>query len=414
MNKGLFRENIITSIIDTDAYKIHMMQAVFELFPNKLVEYDFKCRSKENLYDLFVPIRDEIYKLESLQLSFDQLTYFQKIPFIKESFLDSLRNFRFDPKRHVFMGKDEEGQLEIKVKGTWYQVILYEIFILAIVSEVRNRHRWSEIKDDDFRKVLHQKIRYLKSEVKRRGLEGYFKFADFGTRRRFSYKTQFDVVDALVRNVPEMFFGTSNYHIAKELNLTPIGTMAHEYLCAHQAIVHPKKSVVEALNNWNKVFGGSLGIALTDAITTDTFIKDFDLGLAKLFDGVRHDSGCPYVWGDKFIAHYEKLGIDPMTKTLVFSDGLNFEKALDIAEYFKGRINFSFGIGTFLSNDMGDFTNSKGEKYKPLNIVMKLMVFDGIYVAKISDEPAKAMSRSKHYLNYLLELFEIEDYKLAA
>lgn len=407
MLKGLFREDVITSILDTDAYKIHMMQVVFELYPNKMVEYDFKCRSKENLYDLYIPIRDEINKLSKLKLSFDQIHYLEKIEFIKTPFLDALRDFRFDPKRHVFLSKDDDGQLQITVKGTWFQVILYEIFILAIVSEVRNRIRWSDVSDDQFRKVLYDKIQYLKREVKARNLEGYFKFADFGTRRRFSYKTQFDVVESLQKNVPEMFFGTSNYHIAKELNLVPIGTMAHEYLCAHQAIVHPRDAVKVALENWNHVYQGNLGIALTDAITTDAFLVDFNKGLAKLFDGVRHDSGCPFKWGDKIIAHYEKLGIDPMTKTLVFSDGLNFEKALDIAEYFKDRINFSFGIGTFLSNDMGGYTNKDGVEYKPLNIVMKLMWFDGLPVAKISDEPNKSMSRCVIYLDFLKKIHNV-------
>ena len=407
---GLFRQNIITSALDFDTYKLNMMQVVYEKFSNTEVEYDFKCRSDENIYDLMPQIRDEVNKLETIAFTEDQITYIAKQPHMKLAFVDYLRDFRFDPKRHIFFDKDDSGQLKITIKGSWLKTILYEIFILAIVSEVRNRVRFSCVTEQTFRKPLFDKVEYLKSEVKKRGLEGYFKFADFGTRRRYSYKTQYSVVEYMVKEIPEMFIGTSNVHLAKEFGITAIGTMAHEYLCAHQALVHPKQAVRKALENWNDVYRGNLGIALTDAITTDTFLEpeNFDLMMSKMFDGVRHDSGCPFAWGDKIIAHYKAMNIDPMTKTLVFSDGLNFDLALDVAEYFKNMINFTFGIGTFLSNDLGDYVNEAGVKYKPLSIVIKLMLCNGLDVAKISDESGKEMCRSSIYINYLKEIHNIK------
>ncbi len=406
VDKGLFRQQIITSAMDTDAYKLHMMQVVFEKYSSVIVKYRFKCRSDENLAQYAAEIREAINALEGVGFTEDQLMYLSKIPFLKQAFVDFLRQFRFDPRRYVSV-RVEQGELVIEADGPWLYTILFEIPVLAIVSEVRNRRRYGEVGEDQFQNALYDKVEHLKSELIRRGITD-FRFADFGTRRRFSYTVQNRVVDYLAKALPENFIGTSNYHLAREYGLTAIGTMAHEYLQAHQAFVNVADSQKEALEVWNQVYRGRLGVALTDCITTDAFLKDFDYLFAILFSGVRHDSGDPIVWGEKFIAHYEKLGINPKTKTLVFSDGLNFDRALDIAEHFHGRIQTSFGIGTFLSNDLGDFVTPDGDTYKPLKIVMKMIQCNGMPVAKFSDEPGKSMCDDTVYLANLKARFNVE------
>lgn len=405
VNKSLFRPQIITSAMDTDAYKLHMQQVVFEKYPSVIVKYKFQCRSDENLAVYAGEIREAIYALEGLAFTDDQLVYLSKIPFLKTVFIDFLRQYRFDPKRYLSI-RVESGELVIESDGPWLYTILFEIPVLAIVSEVRNRRRYGDVNEDLFQGVLYQKVDHLKKELARRGIES-FRFADFGTRRRFSYTVQNRVVDYLANALPDNFFGTSNYHLAREYKLTPIGTMAHEYLQAHQALVNVSESQKEALEVWNQVYRGRLGIALTDCITTDAFLKDFDYLFAVLFSGVRHDSGDPIIWGEKFIAHYEGLGIDPKTKTLIFSDALTFDRALDIAEHFQGRIDVSFGIGTYLTNDLGDYVTPEGDAYKPLNIVMKMTQCNGMPVAKISDEPGKTMCDDPVYLANLKARFNV-------
>lgn len=405
IDKSLFRPRIITSAMDTDAYKLHMMQVVFEKYPSTIVKYRFKCRTEESLAPFAAEIREAINDLEGLGFTDDQLAYLSKIPYLKEAFIDFLRHYHLDPKRYLTVSV-EDGQLAIESKGPWLYTILFEIPVLAIVSEVRNRQRYGNVSDDHIQGVLYRKVEYLKQEMARREIED-FRFADFGTRRRFSYVVQNRVVDYLSKALPENFIGSSNYHLAREYRITPIGTMAHEYLQAHQALVNVSQSQKEALEVWNQVYRGRLGVALTDCITTDAFLKDFDYLFAVLFSGVRHDSGDPIIWGEKFIAHYEGLGIDPITKTLVFSDGLNFDRALDIAKHFQGRIRTSFGIGTFLTNDLGDYVSASGEAYKPLNIVMKMVECNGMPVAKISDEPGKSMCDDPVYLANLKARFNV-------
>lgn len=405
-DKSLFRQQIITNAMDTDAYKLHMQQVVFEKYAAATVKYKFWCRSDENLAVYADEIREAIYALEGLGFTEDQLIYLSKIPFIKPVFIDFLRQYRFDPKRYLSI-RVEQGELVIESNGPWLYTILFEIPVLAIVSEVRSRRRYADVDEDLIQGVLYQKVEYLKKELVRRSIDD-FKFADFGTRRRFSYTVQSRVVDYLAETLPDNFIGTSNYHLAWKYKLTAIGTMAHEYLQAHQAFVNVSDSQKEALEVWNQVYRGRLGVALTDCITTDAFLKDFDYLFAVLFSGVRHDSGDPIVWGEKFIAHYEALGIDPKTKTLVFSDGLDFDSALDIAEHFQGRIQTSFGIGTFLTNDLGDYVTPDGDVYKPLNIVMKMTECNGMPVAKISDEPAKSMCDDPVYLANLKARFNVK------
>lgn len=406
VSKELFRPQLVTSAMDTDAYKLHMQQVVFEKYAAIHVKYEFRCRTDENLAEFAAEIRDHIFALENVAFSDDQLLYLTRIPFMKPAYIDFLRQFRFDPRRYV-MVRVENGELVIRAEGPWLYTILFEIPILAIVSEVRNRHRYGMVNEEVFREVLYRKVEHLQSELERRQIDN-FRFADFGTRRRFSYNVQRDVVAYLARTMPDNFIGTSNYHLAREYGLTAIGTMAHEYLQAHQAFVNVSRSQKEALEVWNQVYRGRLGVALTDCITSDAFLKDFDYLFSVLFSGVRHDSGDPFEWGEKFIRHYENFDIDPHTKTLVFSDGLNFDRALDIAEHFQGRIRTSFGIGTFLTNDLGDFRRTDGQAYRPLNIVMKMVECDGMPVAKISDEPGKSMCNDPVYLANLKARFNVK------
>lgn len=406
VSKELFRDRLITSAMDTDAYKLHMQQVVFEKYAAIQVKYEFRCRTDENLAEFAGEIREGIYALEGVTFTDDQLLYLSRIPFLKPAYIDFLRQFRFDPRRYVTV-RVEQGELVIRAEGPWLYTILFEIPVLAIVSEIRNRYRYGMVNEEVFREVLYRKVAHLQSELERRQIDS-FRFADFGTRRRFSYNVQRDVVAYLARTMAGNFIGTSNYHLAREYGLTPIGTMAHEYLQAHQAFVNVARSQKEALEVWNQVYRGRLGVALTDCITTDAFLKDFDYLFSVLFSGVRHDSGDPFEWGEKFIRHYESFGIDPKTKTLVFSDGLNFDRALDIAEHFQGRIKTSFGIGTFLTNDLGNFTRPDGQAYRPLNIVMKMVECDGMPVAKISDEPGKSMCNDPVYLANLKARFNVE------
>ncbi|HCE4628693.1 TPA: nicotinate phosphoribosyltransferase [Vibrio parahaemolyticus] len=410
MTTTLFSSRIIQSALDFDVYKVNMMSAVAALYPDAMVSYKFIVRSEEDLSELLPEVKAEVLKLQDVRFTEDEIAYMKRVaPYLKPEFVEALRHFRFNPQSDVsFHNKtmsDGSSQLRITINGLWKETILYETIIMSIVSEVRSRQRWSDIPFDQFQTVLEDKVRYLKAELERRNITN-FKFADMSTRRRFSFQAQRTMLEYLSKELPQCLTGTSNYHLARELDLTPIGTVAHEWFMGHQALVNVRDSQKIALQRWQKMFNGALGIALTDTIGIDAFLKDFDEELSHAYVGVRHDSGCPFTWGEKMIAHYESLGIDPMTKTLVFTDGLNFEQALDICEHFQGRVQVSFGIGTSLANDMGNYVNDQGEAYQPLSIVIKMVTCNGSPVAKISDEPEKAMCEDIFFLMNLKRRFE--------
>ncbi|MFW0915302.1 nicotinate phosphoribosyltransferase [Vibrio parahaemolyticus] len=410
MTTTLFSSRIIQSALDFDVYKVNMMSAVAALYPDAMVSYKFIVRSEEDLSELLPEVKAEVLKLQDVRFTEDEIAYMKRVaPYLKPEFVEALRHFRFNPQSDVsFHNKtmsDGSSQLRITINGLWKETILYETIIMSIVSEVRSRQRWSDIPFEQFQTVLEDKVRYLKAELERRNITN-FKFADMSTRRRFSFQAQRTMLEYLSKELPQCLTGTSNYHLARELDLTPIGTVAHEWFMGHQALVNVRDSQKIALQRWQKMFNGALGIALTDTIGIDTFLKDFDEELSHAYVGVRHDSGCPFTWGEKMIAHYESLGIDPMTKTLVFTDGLNFEQALDICEHFQGRVQVSFGIGTSLANDMGNYVNDQGEAYQPLSIVIKMVTCNGSPVAKISDEPEKAMCEDIFFLMNLKRRFE--------
>jgi nicotinate phosphoribosyltransferase len=398
MSESVFGPRIIQNLLDTDFYKITMMQAVLHNYPNAEVEWEFRCRNGEDLSPYLAEIRYQIELLSEVTVTHDQLAYLEKIPFLKPDFIRFLSLFRFNL-RYVQVGLDAAGQLAIRVRGPWLHVILYEIPLLAIISEVRNRYRYRDVTLEQVGERLYQKMDWLKAEASADELAG-FQLADFGTRRRFSYRVQEEVVYLLKHDFPGRFVGTSNVHLAREFELKPLGTMAHEWFMAHQQL-GPRlvDSQAAALEAWVREYRGLLGIALTDCITMDAFLDDFDLYFAKLFDGLRHDSGDPLVWAEKAIAHYERLGIDPKGKTLIFSDGLDFAKALGLYRALHTRINVSFGIGTRLTCDIPGV--------EPMNIVIKMTDCNGAPVAKISDSPGKTQCRDGNFVAYMKHVFKV-------
>jgi len=286
------------------------------------------------------------------------------------------------------------GEIEITIVGPWLHTILFEVPLLAIVSEVYFRNTQPAVDFTEGRKRLRTKVAQINAVP-----DPEFRVADYGTRRRFSHQWQDEVLRTLKDGIGAKFVGTSNVHFALEHGLTPLGTMAHEYLQACQAVgPRLRDSQVFAFNTWAREYRGDLGIALSDICGMDAFLRDFDLFFCKLFDGVRHDSGDPFEWGEKLIAHYQKMRIDPHAKVMVFSDSLDVPLAIRLYEYFKGRSQTAFGIGTNLTNDVG---------YRPLQIVIKMTRCNGQPVAKISDEPSKAMDYDPSYVAYLREVFQV-------
>ncbi|WP_407362147.1 nicotinate phosphoribosyltransferase [Pseudomonas luteola] len=397
MADGIFSRCSVQSLLDTDFYKLTMMQAVLHNYPNAEVEWAFKCRNNEDLRPYEAEIRAEIERLADISISDEQLAFLERIPFIKPDFIRFLRLFRFNP-RYVHIGV-ENGAFSLRLRGPWLHLILFEVPILALISEVRNRNRYPEQTLEQAREQLYRKFEWLKQEASPAELAD-FKMADFGTRRRFSFPVQEMVVKALRDDFPGRFVGTSNVHLALSLGVTPLGTMAHEWFMAHQQL-GPRliDSQISALDCWVREYRGLLGIALTDTVTMDAFLRDFDLYFAKLFDGLRHDSGDPLTWAEKAIRHYESLGIDPMNKTLVFSDSLNLEKALNLYRALKGRIKVSFGIGTNFTCDLPGVA--------PMNIVLKMTSCNGQPVAKISDVPGKTQSEDQDFVYYLKHVFRV-------
>jgi nicotinate phosphoribosyltransferase len=342
-------------------------------------------------------IEHEIRALCDLRFTRDELTYLRRWRFFSSDFVDLLGLFhlqeRFVKVSHL---PDSPREIDITIKGPWLHTILFEVPVLAIVSEVYYRNTVSTPDFAEGRRRLGAKI------AQANAIPGPdFRIADYGTRRRFSRAWQDEVIRTLKQDMAAHFVGTSNVRFAMEHGLTPLGTMAHEYLQACQAVgPRLRDSQTFAFNMWAREYRGDLGIALSDVCGMDAFLRDFDLFFCKLFDGVRHDSGDPFEWGEKLIAHYVKMRIDPRTKTMVFSDSLTIPLAMRLFEYFKGRARTSFGIGTNLTNDLG---------YEPLQIVIKMTRCNGQPVAKISDEPSKAMDYDRSYVAYLREVFQVPE-----
>ncbi|MEW5882073.1 MAG: nicotinate phosphoribosyltransferase [Pseudomonadota bacterium] len=389
---------IITSLLDTDLYKFTMMQVVLHHFPGAQVEYRFNCRNKGvDLSPYIDEIREEVAWLCTLRFRERELDYLRGLRFIKSDFVDFLGLFQLNTKYiTIERSEKENGGIEIVVKGPWLHTILFEIPVLAIVNEIYF-HNTQPIPDyAEGRRRLREKIALVRDDPEMEGVH----IADYGTRRRFSRLWHEEVLLTLKDELKDKFAGTSNVMYAAKHNLTPLGTMAHEYLQACQALgPRLRDSQVFGFETWAREYRGDLGIALSDVYGMDAFLRDFDMYFCKLFDGARHDSGDPVQWGERLIAHYEKNRVDPKTKTLVFSDSLTFPKVVELYKRFKDRARVAFGVGTNLTNDLG---------YTPLQIVIKMVRCNGQPVAKLTDSPEKNLCEDEAYLAYLRQVFQIK------
>jgi nicotinate phosphoribosyltransferase len=388
---------IVSSLLDTDLYKFSMMQVVLHQYPGAHAEYRFKCRNPGvNLVPYIDEIREELHALCSLRFTEDELNYLRQWRFIKSDFVDFLGLFQLNAKYiDIAPSQLDNGEIEIRIVGPWLHTILYEVPLLAIVNEVYFRNNAPNMDFTEGRRRLQSKIALL------RDTPGYSdcRIADYGTRRRFSRDWQKEVVTTLHEGLGAQLTGTSNVWLAREVGLRPLGTLAHEYLQAHQALgPRLRDSQVAALEAWAKEYRGDLGIALSDVYGLTAFLRDFDMYFCKLFDGTRHDSGDPFSWGERVLAHYQANRVDPRSKVLVFSDGLDIPKVMKLFEHFHGRCQLAFGVGTNLTNDVGP---------TPLNIVIKMVRCNGQPVAKLSDSPGKNMCDDKAYIAYLRQVFDI-------
>lgn len=394
---------ILTSLLDTDAYKLHMQQAVYHRYRNISVVAEFRCRGDELLGEYASEIREQIQMMSQLALTDDEFAYLSGLPFFTHDYLNWLKAFRYNPE-HVIVS-DRNGHLHVRIEGPWREVIMWEVPLLAVISEVVHRHRSPQVNAQMAVDQLRKNLASFKEQAADIDLSA-FRLMDFGTRRRFSGEVQEAIVSTLKNEFPYLV-GTSNYDLAHKLQLTPVGTQAHEWFQAHQQISPVlANSQRAALQAWLDEYPDQLGIALTDCITMDAFLRDFGSKFANAYQGLRHDSGDPFEWGEKAIAHYQALGIDPMTKTLVFSDNLDLDKALHLYRHFHQRINLVFGIGTRLT------CNIPG--VKPLNIVIKLVQCNGKPVAKLSDSPGKTICQDKAFVKALRKAFDLPLVKKAS
>lgn len=387
---------IITSALDQDLYKLTMQQAVLHQFPKAIVEYQFKCRTRcvdFTEYEPFVvkSIKELCENIKFVDYDIDYLR--ETLPFLKQDYLEFLKDFRFQS-QYVVVYTNDKKELVIKVEGPWIKTILFEMPILQIVSELYSRTMTRDYAEANYRTLV--KADFLATKAKKKLL-----FSEFGGRRRHSVEAQRNALAIFKKVCPDNLIGTSNLMFAREFGIKAVGTMAHEWLQAHQALYDVpgslEKSQYLALHNWLKEYPNDLGIALSDVIGLRYFLHDFDKQLSSIYAGTRQDSGYPFEYGELLIKHYEKHGIDPKTKTIIFSDSLTFKTAYEILEHFDGRINVSFGIGTNITNDFD---------FKPIQIVLKMTKCNGKPVAKLSDTPGKTMDVDKSYTDHLKHCFD--------
>ena len=380
---------IVISLLDTDLYKFNMDQVIFHKHTDLCGKYYFKCRNKDVRFtqEMLDEINSQIDYLCTLRFRKDELDYLRSIRFIKNDYVEFLRLWR-PIREYVTTELSKDGELSIIVDGPLFSAMQFEIHLLEIVNEVYFRMSY------DYDTLLKSAEEKLNAKIEALNNGTYtFKFAEFGCRRRLSREWE-DVVVRRLSTETDKCIGTSNVYLAMKYNLTPIGTYAHEFVQMYQGIDRYPLAYTNhyAMRDWYDEYDGDNGTALTDTITTDLFLMDFNRSMVNNYNGVRHDSGDPYEWGEKIIKHYESYGVDPRTKLLLFSDGLDFDRAQKLFDYFKDRAKVSFGIGTFCSNDTCA---------EPLNIVIKLQYVNGKPVAKLSDNPEKSMCHDADYLKYL-------------
>lgn len=380
---------IVCSLLDTDLYKFNMDQVIFHKHTDLCGEYYFKCRNQGVTFseEIVSEICEQIDHLCTLRFTKEELDYLRSIRFIKADYVEFLRLWH-PIREYVSVSRSESGELCIVVKGPLFSAMQFEIYLLEIVNEVYFRMTYDyEALKKSAQERLDQKIRDFRSG------KYTFKFAEFGCRRRLSREWEDTVVRRLAQETDNCV-GTSNVYLAMKYHLIPIGTYAHEFVQMYQGIDSIPLAYTNqyAMKDWYDEYLGDNGTALTDTVTTDLFLLDFNRSMVNNYSGVRHDSGDPYEWGEKMIAHYKKYGADPKSKLLLFSDSLDFDRAQQLYDYFKDKAKVSFGIGTFCSNDTQE---------EALNIVIKLQYVNGRPVAKLSDTPGKAMCRDSEYLDYL-------------
>lgn len=384
--------HVIQFLTDVDLYKLTMLQFILHQFPNTVAKYKFKNRTKNvNLAKYVNEINNEIDWLCSLKFQAFEIAHLSTIPFFTKDFIYFLKLLQLN-REWIKAYIDTKGELAIEAEGPWLHVMMFEVYVLAIVEEIYTRNEFQNLDMSEGRKKLHAKINMVLDFINKSNKP--FPIVDFGTRRRFSFSWHEEVVSTLTNKLPkDIFIGTSNVLFSNLYNIKYVGTMAHEIFQAGQALgPRPVHSQSFILDRWAKEYRGDLGIALTDTLGFNKFLQDFDKYFAKLYDGGRHDSGDPYEWVDKFINHYKGFKIDPLSKSVVFSDGLDIPKCIDLANYCYNRIKYSFGVGTNLTNDVG---------IEALQLVMKIVSCMGHHVAKISDNPAKGMCESTIYENNL-------------
>lgn len=369
---------MIRSFLDNDFYKFTMQNCVVKKFPRARAKYVFINRDDTPFPDGFAhELKRYINEMAGLKLLPEEKEYLMKrCYYLDPTYLDFLAGFRYDPSEVYVEQKD--GHLELEISGYWYRTILWEVPLMALISELYFQITGqAPLPEGEIRSIARKKMEIYENLS--------IKVADFGTRRRYSYDNHDLIIETLSDFYGSSFTGTSNVYFAMRYNLTPIGTHAHEWFMFHSAKYGFKMATKFSLEHWIDIYRGDLGIALSDTFTTDLFFKCFDTKFAKLFDGVRHDSGDPIVFAEKTIAHYKKLGIDPHSKTIIFSDSLTPAKVEEIAIYCAGKIKISFGIGTNFTNDVG---------VTPLNIVIKMSEAkpegqSWIKTVKLSDTPGK-------------------------
>ncbi len=365
---------MLASLLDNDLYKFTMQQAVLELYPDIEVEYRFTNRRPSDTFTqaFFDRLHEEIQRMRELELSLEELHWVERTcPFFKPQYLGYLRSYRYDPDEVLLSLND--GHLDLRLIGPWHRTILWEVPLMALISETCFEVDRPEWNDDGQSELARSKAQRL--------AEADCRWAEFGTRRRRSYRAQETVLEQH-RDFKPNFVGTSNMHFAHRFGLKPIGTMAHDWIMALSVLEGLRHANRHALKAWHQVYRGSLGIALTDTFGTDAFFEDFDAVLTRQFDGVRHDSGDPFAFLEKTLKHYQSLQVPASTKTIIFTDGLNVDKAIQLREMCADRIRSSFGIGTHFTND---YAGSPA-----LNIVLKLWSINGFPVVKLSDDEGKA------------------------
>lgn len=380
---------IVVSLLDTDLYKFNMDQVIFHKHTDLCGQYYFKCRNKGVVFtpEMVEEIKEQVDHLCTLTFTKEELDYLRSIRFIKNDYVEFLRLWH--PIRdYVTVELSDEGGLSVVVDGPLFSAMQFEIYLLEIINEVYFRMNY------DYEELKRSASERLDKKIEAFNNGTYtFSFAEFGCRRRLSREWEDEVVRRLAFETKNCV-GTSNVYLAMKYNITPIGTYAHEYVQMYQGIDEIPLSYTNhyAMRDWYDEYKGDNGTALTDTLTTDLFLLDFDRSMVNNYTGVRHDSGDPYEWGEKIIAHYKSYGVDPKTKLLLFSDSLDFDRAQALYDYFKDKTKVSFGIGTFCSNDTCK---------EALNIVIKLQYVNGAPVAKISDASGKSMTQDNEYMQYL-------------